>query len=168
MSAIDARLRLAQGLIDHETELLRTAQYRSWLDLFTPDGLYWLPVSPAQTDPLSAPSHVCEARPALDARVERLYDQRLLPQMPASRVSRLLGRPRLVSALDTRIEVAVAFHVAEARALSGGDDAIRLFAGESTYCLVPDEAAPTRLRIQSKRVDLINSESAFFGVSILL
>ena len=161
-------LRRAEALIEFETALLRTRQFRGWLDLFTPDGVYWLPVSPDQTDPFADPSHIYETRPALDARVERLYDPRGLPQTPVSRVSRLLGRPWLIRVADDGVEVAVTFHIVESRTSSSSDDSLRIFAGDARYCLVPDEHASMKLRIKSKRVDLVNSESAFFGVSILL
>ena len=161
-------LRRAEALIDYENTLLRTRQFSDWLDLFTPDATYWLPVSPDQTDPFADPSHIYESRPALDARVERLYDARVLPQTPVSRVSRLLGRPWLISASEDLIEVAVTFHIVESRAASSNDESLRIFAGDARYCLVLDEQAVTKLKIKSKRVDLVNSESAFFGVSILL
>ena len=162
-------LRGAAALIEFETALLRTRQFLSWLDLFTLDATYWLPVSPEQTDPFTDPSHIYESRPALDARVERLRDPRVLPQTPVSRVSRLLGRPWLISASDDLIEVAVTFHIVESRAAgSSRDDALRIFAGDARYAMVPDEHAVMKLKIKSKRVDLVNSESAFFGVSILL
>ena len=161
-------LRRAEALIEFETGLLRTRQFNAWLDLFTPDGVYWLPVSPDQTDPFADPSHIFETRPALDARIERLYDPRVLPQTPVSRVSRLLGRPWLIRVADACVEVAVTFHIVESRAASAKDEPLRIFAGEARYCMVPDEQAAMKLRIKSKRVDLVNSESAFFGVSILL
>ena len=163
----ETALARARTLIELEATLLRTRQFRQWLGLFAPDGAYWLPVSPLQTDPFSDPSHIYELRPALDARVERLYDSRVLPQTPVSRVSRLLGTPWLIRVAENNIEVAVTFHVVESRAV-GGDDALRIFAGDATYCLVFDEQVNMKLRIKSKRVDLVNSESAFFGVSILL
>ena len=161
-------LRRAEALIEFETALLRTRQFRGWLDLFTPDGVYWLPVSPDQTDPFADPSHIYETRPALDARVERLYDPRVLPQTPVSRVSRLLGRPWLIRVSEDLVEVAITFHIVESRAAATRDDSLRIFAGDARYCMVPDEHAAMKLKIMSKRVDLVNSESAFFGVSILL
>ena len=159
---------LAQDLIDHESMLLRTRQFRTWLELFTRDGRYWLPVAQAQTNPRDGPAHINEARPALDARVERLYDARVLPQTPASRVSRLHGKPWLIRASDNMIDVGVSFHIVESRPNIEGGDPLRLFAGDATYSLLRDDAADKGLRIQCKRVDLINSESAFFGVSVLL
>jgi len=166
----DERARLAQAddLLALEDRLLRERQFRQWLALFTVDGAYWMPVSPAQTDPLCAPSHIYEARPALDARVERLYDARVLPQMPASRVSRLRGRPWLVSSQADAMEVMSPFQIIEARQIPDDQGDLRIFAGDSLYRLVADLDAPCGWRIRQKRVDLINSESAFFGVSILL
>ena len=162
-------LRRAEALIEYENTLLRTRQFSDWLDLFTQDATYWLPVSPDQTDPFADPSHIYESRPALDARVARLCDPRVLPQTPVSRVSRLLGRPWLIGVSEDLIEVAVTFHIVESRpAGSSREDSLRIFAGDARYCMVPDEEAAMKLRIRSKRVDLVNSESAFFGVSILL
>ena len=158
----------AQDLIDRESMLLQTRQFRAWLQLFTRDGRYWLPVAPAQTSARDGPAHINEARPALDARVERLYDPRVLPQSPASRVSRLCGKPWLIQEADGAIEVGVTFHVVESRPNTGGSDSQRLFAGDATYRLERDNTADTGLLIKCKRVDLINSESAFFGVSVLL
>ncbi len=168
MTAAVSLFQQAQDLIDRESMLLQTRQFRAWLELFTRDGRYWLPVAPAQIGPQEGPAHINEARPALDARVERLYDPRVLPQSPASRVSRLYGKPWLIQEADGAIEVGVTFHVVESRPNTNGSDAQRLFAGDATYSLVRDDAADKGLLIKCKRVDLINSESAFFGVSVLL
>jgi len=166
----DDRTRLVQAdeLLALEDRLLRERQFRQWLAMFTVDGAYWIPVSPAQTDPLLAPSHIYESRPALDARIERLYDARVLPQLPVSRVSRLRGRPWLVSSELDGMEVVSPFQLIEARQIPDDHDELRIFAGECLYRLLPDSDAPSGWRIRLKRVDLVNSESAFFGVSILI
>lgn len=168
MNAADSLFGRVQDLIDHESMLLRTGQFRAWLNLFANNGRYWVPVAQAQTSPRDGPSHINEVRPLLDARVERLYDVRLLPQTPASRVSRLHGKPWLIRESGDTIDAGVSFHIVESRPNSGGDDPMRLFAGDATYSLVRDDSVEKGLRIQCKRVDLINSESAFFGVSVLL
>ncbi len=168
MNAADSPLGRVQDLIDHESMLLRTGQFRAWLALFTHDGRYWIPVAQAQTSPRDGPSHINETRPLLDARVERLYDVRVLPQTPASRVSRLHGKPWLIREADGMLDAGVSFHIVESRPNNVGEDPLRLFAGDATYSLVRDDTAERGLRIQCKRIDLINSESAFFGVSVLL
>lgn len=158
----------ASMILAHEARLLHQRAFREWLQLFTVDGCYWVPVSPDQSDPFSAPSHIYECRPALDARIERLYDPRFLPQMPASRVSRLRGMPWLLLHEADRMEFAVDFQLIEARQVPDSESELRIFAGQSLYWVLRDASAPVGWRIQRKRVDLINSESAFFGVSILL
>ena len=168
MTAAIPLFQQAQDLIDRESMLLQTRQFKTWLELFTRDGRYWLPVAAAQISPQEGPAHINEARPTLDARVARLYDPRVLPQTPASRVSRLCGKPWLIKELDGTIEVGVTFHVVESRPNTDGGDSQRLFAGDATYTLVRDDTADKGLLIKCKRVDLINSESAFFGVSVLL
>jgi len=166
----EERTRLAQveDLLALEDRLLRERQFRQWLALFTHDGAYWIPVSPAQTNALLAPSHIYEVRPALDARVERLYDARVLPQLPLSRVSRMRGRPWITASQPDAMEIMSPFQIVEARHIPDDQEEFRIFAGECVYHLVSDIDAPCGWRIRLKRVDLINSESAFFGVSILI
>ena len=168
MNAGSALFLQAQGFIDYESMLLQTRKFKTWLELFTKDGRYWIPVAQAQTSPRDGPAHINETRPALDARVERLYDPRVLPQTPASRVSRLHGKPWLIQATNGTIDIGVTFHIVESRPNIEGGDPLRLFAGEAIYSLVRDDVADKGLLIKCKRVDLINSESAFFGVSVLL
>lgn len=168
MNADGAWFEQAGALLALENRLLRERAFRDWLQLFTADGCYWVPVSPDQQDPASAPSHIYEARPALDARIERLYDPRVLPQMPPSRVSRLHGAPWLLSQTGDRMEFAVEFQLIEARQIPDAESELRIFAGQSRYRMARDHQAATGWRIACKRVDLINSESAFSGVSILL
>ena len=150
----------AGAVLALEGRLLRERAFRDWLQLFTADGSYWVPVSPDQVDPFSAPSHIYEARPALDLRV--------LPQMPPSRVSRLHGVPWLLSRTNDRMEFAVEFQLVEARQVPDAESELRIFAGQSRYHMVRDAQTAAGWRIARKRVDLINSESAFSGVSILL
>ena len=40
----------------HEARLLDTGQFEAWLDLFTEDATYWLPLERDQTGPLETSS----------------------------------------------------------------------------------------------------------------
>jgi 3-phenylpropionate/cinnamic acid dioxygenase small subunit len=151
--------------LEREAELLDDRQFRDWLALFAPNAYYWIPIDPDQADPFQAPSHVFERRPVLAARVERLYDPRVVPQRPASRTSRILGPVRTIGQnSDGAVIVRAKFHLMESRATHDIDDESRAFAGTSTYALSP---AATGFLIAWKRVDLINSESGMRGVSII-
>jgi 3-phenylpropionate/cinnamic acid dioxygenase small subunit len=168
-----------QDFLEHEAELLDGRRFREWLELFAPDDHYWIPVSPDQRDPLASPSHVYELRPVLAARVERLYDSRVVPQQPPSRTSRLLGPARLegetaggptaggptAGGPTAGGPVArVKFQLVEARTTHEAENEIRVFAGTARYGLRPEDGG---FRIAWKRIDLIDSEAGLRGISIV-
>ncbi len=40
------------GFVIHEARLLDELRFDEWLDLFTEDGRYWMPLEYGQTDPI--------------------------------------------------------------------------------------------------------------------
>ena len=83
-------------LIYREAELLDTMQWQSWLDLFHPEGRYWMPLEWQQQDPVLQPSLMYEDLLLLKVRVERLAGERTFSQKPKSRCHHLLQAPRIV------------------------------------------------------------------------
>jgi len=157
-------------LADRDADLLDGRHYDEWLALLTEDFWYWIPLTQDQPGPLSGPSHVWETRDALTARILRLKDANNLPQQPPSRVSRILGRHRVVQGAEEwhgRVDLVtrLPFHLVEALPHHDAESATRIFAGTITYGLVRQAQD---LRIRWRRVDLINSEKGLHGVSILL
>ena len=150
--------------VEREAELLDNKRYADCLDLFEPDGAYWIPADIGQTDPLLAPSHVYERRPVLDARVIRLGDPNTYPQIPPSNTSRILGRVRVESDAGA-ITARARFHLVESRTLHIAADPQRVYAGELRFTLIVREG---RLLIREKRVDLVNADCGLFGTTILL
>ena len=154
--------------VDWEASLLDARRFGEWLDLFSDDAVYWVPVTPDQVDPRDGPSLVYETKDALTARVLRVEDPQTLPQQPYSRCSRILGRVRLEQPSDGDDAAIVAqapFHLVEAVAKHDAEDSVRVFAGTASWGLVETGSA---LRIRWKRVDLVNSERGLFGATILL
>lgn len=140
-----------------EAQLLDEGRFEDWLSLFTDDGRYWLPISPAQTDPVLEPSLACEDRLLLAIRIERLRHPQAHSQQPASRCLHLLQPGRLVSAepgaspggeWTTRTPFAYYEH--------RGEQTIHL-AGTATHHLVKIDGT---LRIRLKRVDLLQAGDA--------
>ncbi len=155
--------------IDWEAVLLDQHRLYEWLELLTEDAWYWIPLAPDQQSPLDGPSHIYDTREVLLARVYRLKDAQNLTQRPPSRCCRVMGRPFIITA-DTpaaRAEIVVrsSFQLIESLPHRDSDDCLRHFAGSVTYGLVRKERG---LRIQWRRVDLVNSERALHGVSILI
>lgn len=82
----------------HEAMLLDARRFDDWLDLFAPDGRYWVPLLGAdQQDTLTCNSIALEDRLLLSLRVERLKDPRAHSQHPPSRCQHVLQPPRVLS-----------------------------------------------------------------------
>ena len=152
-----------EDLVDfvyHEAFLLDEGRFDEWLELFAPNGRYWMPLEPGQTDPLLVTSLLYEDVFMLRLRVERLKGARTFSQKPPSRGHHLLQRPRVerFEPAGGRFEVVTAFHYVETRF-----DEQELYAGWSRHVL---ETVDGALRIALKRVDLVNCDAAFGNIQL--
>jgi 3-phenylpropionate/cinnamic acid dioxygenase small subunit len=88
-----------------EAELLDERRLREWLELFTEDAHYWMPV---RHNPLERPAELAEElskpgesyyfndnKEALRIRVERVYARTAWAEMPPSRTRRLISNIRV-------------------------------------------------------------------------
>ena len=73
-----------------EARLLDDKRYDEWLDLWTDDGIYWVPLTPEQTDGIHHNSHLHEDKLLRTLRVERLKSPRAYSQQPPSRALHVL------------------------------------------------------------------------------
>lgn len=145
-----------------EARLLDELRFDNWLALFTADGHYWMPLSPGQTDSRLQASLLFEDLMLLTVRVERLKGARTFSQQPASRCHHLLQVPTVESRDDAaRLYVTrTAFHYLETRR-----DEQTLYAGWATHTL---RATAAGLRMQQKRVDLVNCDAAFGSMQLFM
>ena len=81
--------RAVEDFVQAEGDMLDRSEFEAWLDLFTDDSYYWVPLSADQPHPTSGPSHVYDTKDALLARVLRLRDPQNVTQQPPSRCSRV-------------------------------------------------------------------------------
>ena len=136
----------------HEADLLDSNDLDSWMQLFTEDGTYWMPVAPDQQDPHGHISILFENRAVMAVRAAN-FGHRLSASMQyAIRTSHLLGNIRLLDQ-DT----------------ASGDCTVKsnfqavlyyreqtLFAGTCTHRLQRIEDG---YKIRQKRVDIINCDA---------
>lgn len=154
-----------QDLIDfvvQEAALLDELRFDDWLQLFTEDGHYWMPLAHGQTDPRLHASLMYEDRLLLQVRIARLHGARTFSQQPTSRCHHLLQQP-VVTARDDAAGVwtcRTAFHYIESRR-----DTQTLYAGWTTHTLVQQGDA---LRMRLKRVDLVNCDAAFGNIQLFM
>ena len=153
--------RLINFVLD-EAQLLDEGRLAEWLELFSDDGYYWMPVSPGQTDPLLHNSLMYEDKLLLRIRVERLAGARTYSEQPRTRCHHLLQSPRveMIDAASQRYRLRTSFHYIETRL-----ERQTLYAGWATHHLVEREG---KLLITLKRVDLVNCDAAFGNISLFM
>ena len=144
-----------------EARMLDEGRFSEWLDLWLPDGLYWMPLDYKQSDPNLMTSLLHEDDFMRRLRVERLNGERTFSQKPKSRCHHVIQRP-FVDKFDAdagEFETNTAMHYVETRL-----DEQFLLAITATHEL---RLIDDRLRIANKRVDLLNSDAAFGNIQLL-
>ena len=143
----------------HEARLLDTQQFEAWLNLFTEDSTYWVPLERDQQDPYETSSIIHDDRTLLELRVRQARHPRAHARQPLARTVHQVGNVMVLSEKDAEIRVASTLQLVEFRA------------GKQRVwgALVEHRLRRTgeSFRIAHKRVDLVNSEGELDGIAIL-
>jgi benzoate/toluate 1,2-dioxygenase beta subunit len=142
-----------------EAHLLDTQRYEEWLDLWTEDATYWVPLEQGQSDPFEISSIIHDDRTLLELRVRQARHPRAHARLPLARTVHQVGNIMVLSEENSEIKVASTLQVVEFRG-----EHQRLWGALVEHRL---RRAPEGLRIAHKRVDLVNSEGELDGVAIL-
>jgi 3-phenylpropionate/cinnamic acid dioxygenase small subunit len=145
--------------IYREARLLDEKQWDAWYELFTEDGHYWVPLTRNQQDAEFHTSLAYEDKLLLRLRIERLR-RRPPSQHPESWSQHVLQAPEIEAADADRWLTRTAFHYAEARG-----DAMQILTGVALHHLVRQDGA---LRIQLKRVNLLNCDAALPSIQLFV
>lgn len=81
----------AESFLAREARLIDEGRFNDWLDLFTDDCLYWVPITAGGGDPTVEVSHAFDDRRRLTDRVYWLRTGLAFSQIPASRTRRVIG-----------------------------------------------------------------------------
>jgi len=144
----------------HEGRLLDDREFESWMDLFTEDGLYWVPSTPGQPDPYNQASLFFDDRQLMKTRIERLRHPRIHIQTPPSRTNHMVSNV-IVEEADEKTGtylVSSSMMMGEYRL-----DVQRFFMGRQFHRLVHDGDS---FRIALKRINLINCDTAFEAMAV--
>jgi 3-phenylpropionate/cinnamic acid dioxygenase small subunit len=145
-----------------EARLLDQQRFDDWIDLFTEDSHYWMPLERGQTDPRLVASLMYEDKLLLRIRVDRLKSNRTYSQKPRSYCHHLLQVPHIEQRdqRDNRYVTWTPLHYVETR----GDEQM-LLAAWATHHLAVIEGA---IKIKLKRVDLVNCDAAFGSIQLFV
>jgi 3-phenylpropionate/cinnamic acid dioxygenase small subunit len=148
--------------VRHEARLLDERRFDEWYDLFTDDGHYWVPATPAQPDPHEHNSLAYEDKLLLQLRIERLRSPRAYSQKPASRCLHVLQEPDFEKLDYERGEflLRTPFIYTETR----GDDSQR-YAATAWHTLI---SKGNNLKIRLKRIDILNCDAALPSIQLFL
>ncbi|MBX3552199.1 MAG: aromatic-ring-hydroxylating dioxygenase subunit beta [Pseudolabrys sp.] len=152
--------RRIESFLHDEAKLLDGGDFEGWLKLYEPQGIYWMPSQPGQTDPLNVASIVYEDHGILSIRVQRLLEERALVLTPMPRTTHLVSNIEARPGEDGDYTVQAAFVCIEHQA-----DKQRIYSGRHTYHLAP---ADDSFRIRLKRVDLVNCDGTHVPMAIPL
>jgi len=143
-----------------EARLLDEGQFEAWLDLYAPQGIYWMPSKPGQTDPKNVASIIYEDHAILAIRVQRLLEARALVLTPMPRTVHIVSNIEVLKgeAGADEFEVGSAFLCTE---LQGGRQ--RIYAGRQTHQIAREGDS---FRIRRKHVALINCDGVHAPMTI--
>ena len=142
----------------HEARLLDTQRYEEWLELFTDDATYWVPLEQNQKDPFETSSIIHDDRTLLELRVKQARHPRAHARQPLARTVHQVGNVMIEEGKD-EIKVTSTLQLVEFR-----NEKQRLYGALVEHRL---RRVNGTFKIAHKRVDLVNSEGELDGIAIL-
>jgi 3-phenylpropionate/cinnamic acid dioxygenase small subunit len=154
-TAAEAELqREVEQLLYWQAELLDGKHWQAWMDLFDDQGVYWMPVTPEQTEWEGSPSIFAEDKLMMEIRKGRVSHPNAWSQVPMWETNHLVSHVVIESVGPGEIQVRSRFHMMELRR-----DTVRHFGGRYQHTLVRGSDGALRIRLQ--RVGLFNSQAPF-------
>ena len=141
----------AYELLAREAHLLDDRDFEGWLDLFTEDCLYWMPVDPLAEDGGLRLNVFYDDKAKMKDRIARLSSGSAYTEEPISLTARTFAALQLESSDEELLVVRSNFQMIAYRS---GEQ--RLLGGRYRHCLVRESGA---LRISEKRVTLLGSDA---------
>lgn len=161
MSALPGDNELVE-FVYNEARLIDEKRLEEWYELFTEDGLYWMPLGRHQTEGRTHTSLFYEDRLLLKVRIERLHSPNAFSQAEPSWCQHVLQAPRIESRDDVAgtCVLRTPFMYLEVQR-----DDQQVYAGVAWHHLTMRDG---KLRMQMKRIDLLNRESALPSIQLFL
>ena len=144
-----------------EARLLDEKRFDEWYELFTDEGIYWIPLVRGQPDGINHTSLFYDDKLLLRVRIERLKSPRSFSQHPPSFCQHVLQQPAVErQATGDCWIVRTPFVYLEAQR----DEQIVL-AGVSWLHVAELDG---RLRLRLKKVELLNCDAALPSIQLFL
>jgi len=137
-----------------QAELLDGKDWQGWIDLFTPDGMYWMPPNRSYATWDGQPAIFAEDKNLMQVRMGRVMHPDAWSQRPQWGTNHVVSNVCIRKvAKNGDLEVTSRFHMLEMRR-----DDIRHFAGSYLHKLKKTKQG---FAIRLQRVDMTNAEAAY-------
>ncbi|MGH8708676.1 MAG: aromatic-ring-hydroxylating dioxygenase subunit beta [Burkholderiales bacterium] len=144
----------AEQFLYRQAALLDDKEWQGWIDLFTPDGIYWMPPDASYKTWDGQPAIFAEDRNLMTVRMKRVLHPDAWSQRPLWGTNHVLSNVIVErAAKNGDLVVRSRFHMMELRR-----DDVRHFAGQYTHHL---KKAKDGYRIKLQRVDMTNAQAAY-------
>ena len=157
--ASETVLREVEQLLFREAWLLDHNRLDEWLELFTEDATYWVPLEGGQKDPWNTSSIIFDDRTLLQIRVRQYAHPRAHARLPAARTCHQVGNVMILESDGSELRVGSSLVLVEYR-----KERQRVFGASVEHRL---RRTPAGFRVAAKRVDLVNSEAELDGIAFL-
>jgi benzoate/toluate 1,2-dioxygenase subunit beta len=137
-----------------QAELLDTKHWQDWIELFTPDGVYWMPPEPSYKTWDGQPAIFAEDKNLMSVRMKRVLHPDAWSQRPLWETNHVVSNVVVEKVLPSGdVHVRSHFHMMELRR-----DDVRHFAGSYRHEL---KKTKDGYRIKLQRVDMTNAQAAY-------
>ena len=136
-----------------QSELLDTRQWQGWIDLFTDEGVYWMPADPAHKHWDGMPSIFAEDKNLMHVRMKRVLHPDAWSQRALWGTNHVVSNVVIEKMDGIDVHVRSRFHMMELRR-----DDVRHFAGAYRHHLKKTDDG---FRIALQRVDMTNAQAAY-------
>jgi len=148
------RLHAVEQFLYRQAEILDAKRWQDYIDLFTDDGIYWVPADPKHTTWDGVPAIFAEDKNLMTVRMKRVLHPDAWSQRPLWATNHVVGNVMIEKAAPNGdVVVRSRFHMMELRR-----DDVRHFAGAYTHHL---KKTPRGYRIKLQRVDMTNAQAAY-------
>ena len=143
----------AEQFLYRQSELLDSKKWQEWIDLFSDDGIYWMPPDASYKTWDGQPAIFAEDKNLMTVRMNRVLHPDAWSQRPLWGTNHVVSNVVVEKETANEVVVRSRFHMMELRR-----DDVRHFAGAYRHEL---KKTKDGYRIKLQRVDMTNAQAAY-------
>ena len=152
---------VVEAFLYREADLLDRREFEAWYDLFTEDGLYWVPIGDDSDDPARGVSVAFDDHRRLGDRIAWMNTGDVYSHQPPSVTQRMISNV-MAWPIDQQTTLSQSAFTLHAHRRGNTDT----FAGRYQHVLGMDDGRPTTIRL--KKAVLIDRSSPLHNLTIIL